>query len=115
TKGEALAYEHYLAEQTADKPWLTAKQDKRCLSELINTWYALHGQTLKDGVTRQKAMLFAAQCMDNPLASAFSAKQFTGYRQKRIDGELYRTERMKQVAPRTMNLELTYFKAMFNE
>nr|WP_244893537.1 tyrosine-type recombinase/integrase [Gilliamella apis] len=53
--------------------------------------------------------------MDNPLANNFTAKQFTTYRQKRIEGEIYRTDRIKTVAPRTMNLELTYFKAMFNE
>ena len=75
----------------------------------------MHSQTLKDGQTRLKAMLFASDCMDNPLATNFTAKQFTTYRQKRIDGEIYRTDRIKTVAPRTMNLELTYFKAMFNE
>nr|WP_244893575.1 tyrosine-type recombinase/integrase [Gilliamella apicola] len=75
----------------------------------------MHSQTLKDGQTRLKAMLFTSDCMDNPLATNFTAKQFTTYRQKRIDGEIYRTDRIKTVAPRTMNLELTYFKAMFNE
>ena len=115
TKGEALAYENYLEEQANEKPWLGEKLDKRQLSDLINTWYLLHGQTLKDGQTRLKAMLFACECINNPLATNFTAKQFTNYRQKRIDGEIYRTDRIKKVAPRTMNLELTYFKAMFNE
>jgi len=115
TKGEALAYESYLEEQTNDKPWLGEKIDKRHLSDLINSWYSLHGQTLKDGQTRLKAMLFACECVDDPLATNFTAKQFTNYRQKRIDGEIFRTDRIKNVAPRTMNLELTYFKAMFNE
>ena len=115
TKGEALAYENYLEEQANEKPWLGEKLDKRQLFDLINTWYLLHGQTLKDGQTRLKAMLFACECIDNPLATNFTAKQFTNYRQKRIDGEIYRTDRIKKVAPRTMNLELTYFKALFNE
>lgn len=115
TKGEALAYESYLEEQTNDKPWLGEKIDKRHLSDLINSWYSLHGQILKDGQTRLKAMLFASESIDDPLATNFTAKQFTNYRQKRIDGEIYRTVRIKNVAPRTMNLELTYFKAMFNE
>ncbi|OCF98517.1 tyrosine-type recombinase/integrase [Gilliamella apicola] len=115
TKGEALAYENYLEEQANEKPWINEKIDKRRLSELIQSWYSLHGQTLKDGQTRLKAMLFASECMDNPLANNFTAKQFTTYRQKRIEGEIYRTDRIKTVAPRTMNLELTYFKAMFNE
>ncbi|MCO6557708.1 MAG: tyrosine-type recombinase/integrase [Gilliamella sp.] len=115
TKGEALAYESYLKEQTNEKPWLGEKIDKRHLSDLIKSWYSLHGQTLKDGQTRLKAMLFACECINDPLATHFTAKQFTNYRQKRIDGEIFRTDRIKNVAPRTMNLELTYFKAMFNE
>lgn len=114
TEGEALAYESYLEEQT-DKPWLGEKIDKRHLSDLINSWYSMYGQTLKDGQTRLKAMLFACECVDDPLATNFTAKQFTNYRQKRIDGEIFRTDRIKNVAPRTMNLELTYFKTMFNE
>lgn len=115
TKGEAMAYENYLDEQANQKPWLNEKIDKRHLSDLIKSWYSLHGQTLKDGQTRINAMLFACKCMDDPLATNFTAKQFTNYRQKRIDGEIFRTSRIKTVAPRTMNLELTYFKAMFNE
>jgi hypothetical protein len=93
---------------------LGEKIDCRRLSDLINTWYSLYGQTRKDGEKRLKAMLFADDCIDHPLTTDFTAKQFTNYRQKRIDGEIFRTDRIKNVAPRTMNLELTYFKAMFN-
>ena len=109
TEGEALAYENYLEEQTNQKPWLGEKIDKRHLSDLIKSWYSLQGQT------RLKAMLFACEWINDPLATHFTAKQLTNYRQKRIDGEIFRTDRIKNVAPRTMNLELTYFKAMFNE
>lgn len=38
-KGEALAYENYLEEQTNQKPWINEKIDKRRLSELIQSWY----------------------------------------------------------------------------
>ncbi|AFR01973.1 integrase [Pectobacterium carotovorum subsp. carotovorum] len=36
-------------------------------------------------------------------------------REKRISGEISRTARVKQVSPRTMNLELAYFLSVFNE
>ncbi|WP_113626323.1 phage integrase [Pectobacterium peruviense] len=36
-------------------------------------------------------------------------------REKRISGEISRTARVKQVSPRTMNLELAYFLCVFNE
>lgn len=35
--------------------------------------------------------------------------------EKRLSGEISRTTRVKQVSPRTMNLELAYFRAVFNE
>ena len=35
SKGEALAYEGYIEEQVATKPWIDEKQDRRRLSDLI--------------------------------------------------------------------------------
>ena len=49
TKGEALAYESYLEEQTNDKPWLGEKIDRRQLSDLVEIWHNAHGKTLSDG------------------------------------------------------------------
>lgn len=37
TKGEALACERYIEEQAATKPWIAEKQDRRRLSDLVNT------------------------------------------------------------------------------
>jgi integrase len=71
--------------------------------------------TLADGERRQGAMAFACEAMGNPLATEFNAKIFAAYREKRLSGKLTRSSRVKTVAPRTVNLELAYFKAMFNE
>lgn len=60
-------------------------------------------------------MLFACECIDDLLAIHFTAKDFTNYRQKCINGEIFLTDRIKNVASRTMNLKLTYFKALCNE
>lgn len=37
------------------------------------------------------------------------------YREKRLKGEYARSNRVKEVSPRTLNLELAYFRAVFNE
>ena len=115
TKGEALAYERYIEEQAATKPWIAEKQDRRRLSELVNTWYQSHGQTLKDGERVKKILEFICLSTNDPLASDFTTKTFTDYRKKRMNGEIYRTNSVKNVSLRTLNLELVYLRAMFNE
>lgn len=43
-------------------------------------------------------MLFACECIDDLLAIHFTAKDFTNYRQKCINGEIFLTDRIKNVA-----------------
>lgn len=115
TKGEALAYENYIDEQAATKPWIAEKQDRRRMSELVNIWYQSHGQTLKDGERVKKILEFICQSTNDPLVSDFTTRIFTDYRKKRMNGELYRTDSVKTISLRTLNLELVYLRAMFNE
>lgn len=111
TKGEALAFEQY----TVQNPWQEEKEDRRSLKDLIDSWYSAHGITLKDGLKRQLAMHHAFGCMGEPLARDFDAQMFSRYREKRLKGEYARSNRVKEVSPRTLNLELAYFRAVFNE
>lgn len=60
-------------------------------------------------------MAVACEAMGNPLATEFNAKFFASYREHRLSGKITRSSRVKTVTPRTMNLELAYFRAMFNE
>lgn len=106
TKGEAISFERYVLEQT---------EDKCLLSELVEIWFRAHGITLADGGSRKQMMLFGYQAMGEPLATEFNAKLFSVYREKRLSGKITRVDRIKSVAPRTTNLELAYFRAMFNE
>lgn len=115
TKGEAIAYERYIKEQAEDKPWLGEKIDRRSLLDLVETWYRSHGVTLNDGAKRLSAMTFACEAMGSPAATEFTAKLFSSYREQRISGKLTRSDRVKKVTPRTVNLELAYFRAVFNE
>ena len=115
TKGEALAFENYTLQKIEDTPWLGQGKDKRRLSDLVYLWFERHGITLRDGEKRKSAMLWADECMGFPMATEFSAQLFTAYRAKRLDGHFARTNRVRQVSPRTMNLEHAYFLAVFNE
>lgn len=115
TKGEAQAYQNHTLENVHIKPWLDGKEDRRKLRELVQNWYDEHGVTLKDGEKRKGAMEFACESMGEPSAHEFNATMFSAYRKKRLSGQIARTARVKQVSPRTMNLELAYFRAVFNE
>lgn len=111
TKGEALAYEQH----TVQQPWDDEPTDRRTLKDLITSWYSAHGITLKDGEKRQLAMNHAFDCMGEPLAVDFDAQMFSRYRERRLKGDFARSNRVKEVSPRTLNLELAYFRAVFNE
>lgn len=115
TKGEAMAFERHIRDQAQDKPWLGEKVDRRHVIDLVETWFNTHGVTLSDGVKRKGAMEFACLAMGNPLATEFNAKLFATYREQRLSGKITRSDRVKSVTPRTVNLELAYFRAMFNE
>ncbi|ECH1192579.1 tyrosine-type recombinase/integrase [Salmonella enterica subsp. enterica] len=111
TKGEALAFEQHKIQH----PWQEEKEDRRSLKELVDSWYSAHGITLKDGKKRKLAMHHAFDCMGEPLARDFDAQMFSRYREKRLKGDYARSNRVKEVSPRTLNLELAYFRAVFNE
>lgn len=115
TKGEALSFEKHIKDQAQDKPWLGEKTDKRRVIDLVELWFNTHGITLADGEKRRTTMAFACEAMGNPLATEFNAKIFASYREQRLSGKITRSTRVKTVTPRTVNLELAYFRAMFNE
>ncbi|MFO3905729.1 hypothetical protein AAHD62_14550 [Enterobacter hormaechei] len=115
TKGEVVADQNHIIENIHVKHWLEGKEDLRKLRDLVGQLFDEHGVTLDDGEKRKGAMEFACAIMWEPLAHEFNAIVFSLYRSKRLSGEISRTSRIKQVSPRTMNLELTYFRAVFNE
>ena len=62
-----------------------------------------------------KPKLWLAEALGNPLATGFSAQQFAAYREKRLVGELYVPGQRTQESPSTINRELLYLQAVFNE
>ncbi|MCA7001635.1 phage integrase [Dickeya solani] len=112
TKGEALAFEQYANQ----KPWHDEKEDRRTLKELIDIWYSSHGITLDSGTKRRRKMYYASECMGDPLARDFDAQMFSRYRERRLSGELINSNGTRTtVTAGTLNLEMSYFLAIFNE
>lgn len=75
------------------------------LSQLVDIWYNAHGKTLKDHKYRYDRVIATCYRMDNPLVSEFDAAVFSEYRANRIT----------QVKAVTVNHEMRYLRAVFNE
>jgi len=106
TRIEAQRYErHYLNELDAGKPWQGDRQDNRTLSQLVDVWYDLHGQTLKDGRGRVGLLRHTIEALGDPVAKNLTAQDFSHYRARRL----------KKIKPKTANNEQTYLSSIFNE
>jgi len=119
TKGEAVSYEQYYREEAQNKPWLSEKEDRRKLSELIMLWHNLHGQALVASKSRLAKLKIVCNGMGDPVASQITAKDWAHYRDRRLRGEIdngFHKDKKKWIAkPITVNREQHYLDAVFNE
>ncbi|MDJ0037381.1 tyrosine-type recombinase/integrase [Pantoea allii] len=119
TKGEAVAYEDYLRKEAEDKPWIKEKQDRRRLSDLIDLWFSLHGQSLKAVKSRKAKLDIVCNGLGNPVAAELKQKDWAHYRDQRLKGLIsngYHEDKSKWVVrPITVNREQHYLSAVFNE
>ncbi len=108
TKAEAMRFErHVQALANEGKQWNDGEKDKRTLNDLIETWFKLHGQNLKDGVRRKRLLIAISERLGIPKALNFNGKMFLHYRAIRLD--------VDKISENTANHELAYLKAVFNE
>lgn len=122
TKGEALAFEAYILDPAKSKPWLgepLAAGDERKLSDLVQLWFGLHGQSLKDGENRRSKLLLLCESLGDPYAASFSNRDFAAYREARLSGAIAdrraSTRQEQGVSATTVNREHAYLRAVFNE
>ncbi len=107
TKGEAKRYEAHIRSRYSQNPdWNNPAQDKRRLSQLIDHWFLLHGQTLSHGVRRRNTMHLVSQRLGNPIASKLTGTMYTAHRG---------TALASGTAGKTLNNQLGYIRAMYNE
>lgn len=79
--------------------------EQKKLTELVNLWYNVHGHTLKDAKYRYSRTIAICERLNDPCFCDFSARDFAEYR----------TERLNKVNTSTVNHELRYLRAVFNE
>lgn len=106
TKGEAQRYEATVRQKCIENPaWSIKPKDRRRLSELVQLWYDLHGHSLRDAPRRLSKMLQLAARLGDPVATALDASSYASLRRKRLEG----------ISGKTLNNELGYLRAVFNE
>lgn len=116
TKGGALAFERHTMEETASKPWRGESIDRRTLKDVIELWFKLHGKSLTAGEHVYDKQILMVDALGNPFATDLSSKLFAHYRDKRLTGEIYFSEKWKKGAsPVTINLEQSYLSSVFSE
>lgn len=115
TKGEAVAFEKFTMDEVNKKPWLGEKEDRRHLSEVIEQWHSLYGQTLADPKRLMAKLRIICNGLGNPIASELTAGDFTKYREARLKGEVRNEDGslMSPVKPRTVNLEQRNLSSVF--
>lgn len=106
TKAEAIRWQAWLVQERAKNPdWEPPKADKRRLADLVDEWFLLHGQHLKDGAKRVSKLRKICDELNNPKADDVSADMYLQWR----------AEKAKTFKANTLNHDLAYLKAVFNE
>lgn len=101
TKSAAVRYEQDYKSQLS----ATGRPLDDRLSDLVQVWYELHGQTLKDHKTRLTRTMAIAKRSGDPFAADFTA----------LSWARYRAARLAEVSASTVNHEQRYLSAVFSE
>ncbi|OSM07017.1 phage integrase [Magnetofaba australis] len=105
TKREAMACEIELRNKAQNDPqWKPSKRDSRTLWDLVKLWQQLHGVNLRGNQLEMLQQMVIA--LGNPRAQSLTPDLVAQYRQQRLDAGN---------APKTVNLEVGYLKAVFSE
>ncbi len=101
TKSAAVRYEQDYKSQLS----VTGRPLDDRLSDLVQVWYDLHGQMLKDHKTRLNRTMAIAKRAGDPFAVDFTA----------LSWARYRASRLAEVSASTVNHEQRYLSAVFSE
>ncbi|EOW9372200.1 site-specific integrase [Vibrio cholerae] len=111
TKGEATAYENFIMREVDDKPWMGSKPDNRRLSELLETWWQVHGHTIKSGKVVYRKTALTIKELGDPIASTFTSKQYLSFRANRVS---HFNKENKSLSPTYQNFQLNLLSGMFS-
>ncbi|MDF3933389.1 phage integrase [Pseudomonas citronellolis] len=107
TKGEALRFETGVRLKCAENPsWSAKPKDRRKLSELVELWFDLHGQTLANGLRCVAILRLMVKDLGDPVAVALEPSKVAKVRSKQVS---------RGMSAKYANNRLGYLKSMYNE
>ncbi|MFO6352751.1 integrase, partial [Pseudomonas aeruginosa] len=107
TKMEAQQFEATARQKCAENPcWTLRPKDRRRLSELVELWYELHGQTLSNGHRCVAILRLVAKDLGDPVAVSLEPAKVARLRSRQIANGM---------SGKTANNRLGYLKSMYNE
>lgn len=119
TKAEANRFFNAIKQENSPlfKAIQVQKEQPQRLSELVELWYDLHGQTLVRGESYKAKLLLMCDAFGNPFAKDFTVEHFAEYRKKRLSGEIVFKNAKKATTAKasTINFEHAILKGVFNE
>lgn len=107
TKAEALRFEATCRTKCIEsRDWSPVPKEVRRLLVLIALWFDLHGHSLRDGLRRRAKLDALAKRLRNPVAARLDPQDYAIDRRTRLDAG---------TSAKTLNNELGYLRAVFNE
>ncbi|EAA7136980.1 tyrosine-type recombinase/integrase [Salmonella enterica subsp. enterica serovar Beaudesert] len=84
-KQEAVLFERYVLANADKKEWLGASVDRRTLSELLDTWWLLYGQTQENGEIEKRHLNKTIRALGDPAVNRLSKRMIAHHRSQRLE------------------------------
>lgn len=84
-KQEAVLFERYVLANADKKEWLGASVDRRTLSELLNTWWLLYGQTQENGEIEKRHLNKTIRALGDPAVNRLNKRMIAQHRSQRLE------------------------------
>ncbi|MFY1021494.1 phage integrase [Ectopseudomonas khazarica] len=107
TKAEAQRFEAKCRTDCIQpRDWNPKPKDNRKLSDVIQSWYDLHGHSITSGRRRTNTLKLMARRLGDPVARNLNGSSVVDLRRRELEAG---------AKPKSINNRLSYLKSVFNE